>query len=152
MARYCVFNCSKMVDISELVIILRCFIINWFSQKIFLLSLKAKDTGNLFQIWWNQEALYHWAYFQSLTISERTLIIIGLYIFVREIFEVMDLMKMDMANFTIQQIRPYCQQQSVEYERKKFQDFLKSQQGQTLRCKILKSSPEYNYILIPNIC
>lgn len=54
-----VFNCSKMVDISELVIIWRCFIINWFSQKIFLLSLKAKDTGNLFQIWWNQEALYH---------------------------------------------------------------------------------------------
>lgn len=46
----------------------------------------------------------------------------------KEIFEVLDLMKMDMANFTIQQIRPYCQQQSVEYERKKFQDFLKSQQ------------------------
>ena len=38
-------------------------------------------------------------------------------------------MKMDMANFTIQQIRPYIQQQSVEYERKKFQEFLKTQQG-----------------------
>ena len=50
----------------------------------------------------------------------------------RAIFEVLDLMKMDMANFTIQQIRPYCQQQSVEYERKKFLDFLKSQQGQGL--------------------
>jgi hypothetical protein len=49
--------------------------------------------------------------------------------FNRQIFEVLDLMKMDMANFTIQQIRPYCQQQSVEYERQKFQDFLKSQQG-----------------------
>ncbi|XP_048765926.2 T-complex protein 11-like protein 1 isoform X2 [Ostrea edulis] len=46
----------------------------------------------------------------------------------KEIFEVLDLMKMDMANFTLQQIRPYCQQQSVEYERQKFQDFLKSQQ------------------------
>ena len=50
-------------------------------------------------------------------------------LFHREIFEVLDLMKMDMANFTIQQIRPYIQQQSVEYERKKFQEFLKTQQG-----------------------
>lgn len=46
----------------------------------------------------------------------------------KEIFEVLDLMKMDMANFTIQQIRPYIQQQSVEYERKKFEEFLKTQQ------------------------
>ena len=38
-------------------------------------------------------------------------------------------MKMDMANFTIQQIRPYIQQQSVEYEKKKFQEFLQKQQG-----------------------
>ena len=45
-------------------------------------------------------------------------------------------MKMDMANFTIQQIRPYCQQQSVEYERKKFLDFLKSQQGRGLMASI----------------
>ena len=37
-------------------------------------------------------------------------------------------MKMDMANFTIQQIRPYIQQQSVAYERKKFNDFLKVQE------------------------
>ena len=42
----------------------------------------------------------------------------------------LDLMKMDMANFTIQQIRPYLQQQSVEYERKKFNEFLKTQQGE----------------------
>ena len=47
----------------------------------------------------------------------------------REIFDVLDLMKMDMANFTIQQIRPYLQQQSVEYERKKFNEFLKTQEG-----------------------
>ena len=38
-------------------------------------------------------------------------------------------MKMDMANFTIQQVRPYLQQQSVEYERKKFNEFLKTQEG-----------------------
>ncbi|OWF42739.1 T-complex protein 11-like protein 1 [Mizuhopecten yessoensis] len=46
----------------------------------------------------------------------------------KEIFQVLDLMKMDMANFTIQQIRPYLQQQSVEYERTKFQQFIKTQQ------------------------
>ncbi|KAK3593201.1 hypothetical protein CHS0354_002727 [Potamilus streckersoni] len=45
----------------------------------------------------------------------------------KEIFEVLDLMKMDMANFTIQQMRPYIQQQSVDYERKKFQEFLEKQ-------------------------
>jgi hypothetical protein len=37
-------------------------------------------------------------------------------------------MKMDMANFTIQQIRPYLQQQSVNYERAKFQQLLKQQE------------------------
>lgn len=36
---------------------------------------------------------------------------------------------MDMANFTIQQIRPYLQQQSVNYERTKFQQLLKTQEG-----------------------
>lgn len=46
----------------------------------------------------------------------------------KEIFEVLDLMKMDMANFTIQQIRPYIQQQSVEYEKQKFDEFLQKQQ------------------------
>jgi len=42
---------------------------------------------------------------------------------------------MDMANFSIQQIRPYIQQQSVEYEKKKFDEFLKKQQG-TLNAKV----------------
>lgn len=46
----------------------------------------------------------------------------------KAIFEVLDLMKMDMANFTIQQMRPYLQQQSVDYERKKFNEFLKTQE------------------------
>ncbi|XP_053305259.1 T-complex protein 11-like protein 1 isoform X2 [Spea bombifrons] len=41
----------------------------------------------------------------------------------RAIFSVLDLMKLDMANFAISSIRPHLMQQSVEYERKKFQDF-----------------------------
>ncbi|KAK2185731.1 hypothetical protein NP493_225g03047 [Ridgeia piscesae] len=46
----------------------------------------------------------------------------------REIFRVLDLMKMDMANFTLQQIRPYIQKQSVEYEANKFKQFLQTQE------------------------
>ncbi|XP_050390427.2 T-complex protein 11-like protein 1 [Patella vulgata] len=48
------------------------------------------------------------------------------------IFEVLDLMKRDMANYTIAQIRPYLQQQSVEYERKKFTEFLDIQKENNL--------------------
>ncbi|XP_035282972.1 T-complex protein 11-like protein 2 isoform X2 [Anguilla anguilla] len=39
----------------------------------------------------------------------------------KEIFRVLDLMKMDMVNFTLQTFRPELQRQSVEYERAKFQ-------------------------------
>eukprot|EP00057_Strongylocentrotus_purpuratus_P008072 XP_011662546.1 PREDICTED: T-complex protein 11-like protein 1 [Strongylocentrotus purpuratus] len=46
----------------------------------------------------------------------------------REIFRVLELMKLDMANFTIQSLRPHLQQKSIEYERNKFQEFLKTQQ------------------------
>ncbi|XP_023263998.1 T-complex protein 11-like protein 2 [Seriola lalandi dorsalis] len=42
----------------------------------------------------------------------------------REIFRVLDLMKMDMANFTIDNLRPVLQRQSVEYERANFQSIL----------------------------
>ncbi|XP_051977119.1 T-complex protein 11-like protein 2 [Xyrauchen texanus] len=42
----------------------------------------------------------------------------------KEIFRVLDLMKMDMVNFTIQNLRPELQRQSVEYERAKFQSIL----------------------------
>lgn len=42
----------------------------------------------------------------------------------REIFSVLDLMKMDMANFAVSYIRPHLMKQSVEYERGKFQEFL----------------------------
>ncbi|KAM8939169.1 T-complex protein 11-like protein 1 [Pelodytes ibericus] len=45
----------------------------------------------------------------------------------RAIFAVLDLMKLDMANFAVSSIRPHLMQQSVEYERKKFQEFFDEQ-------------------------
>lgn len=45
----------------------------------------------------------------------------------KSIFSVLDLMKMDMANFALSSIRPHLMQQSVEYERTKFQEFLDKQ-------------------------
>ncbi|PAA61166.1 hypothetical protein BOX15_Mlig031772g1, partial [Macrostomum lignano] len=45
----------------------------------------------------------------------------------RELFRLLDLMKLDMANFTMQQMRPYIRQQAVTYEREKFEQLLASQ-------------------------
>ncbi|KAG7523395.1 hypothetical protein JOB18_045872 [Solea senegalensis] len=45
----------------------------------------------------------------------------------KAIFSLLDLMKMDMANFTLKSIRPHLMQQSVEYERNKFQGFVEKQ-------------------------
>ncbi|XP_053423208.1 T-complex protein 11 X-linked protein 2-like isoform X2 [Nycticebus coucang] len=42
-------------------------------------------------------------------------------------FHVLGLMKMDMANYTIQSIRPYLQEYSIQYERAKFQELLDKQ-------------------------
>ncbi|CAI5786148.1 Uncharacterized protein PODLI_1B035660 [Podarcis lilfordi] len=42
----------------------------------------------------------------------------------RQIFHVLDLMTMDMANFTIRSLRPHLQRNLVDYERAKFQDIL----------------------------
>ncbi|XP_010118252.1 PREDICTED: T-complex protein 11-like protein 2 [Chlamydotis macqueenii] len=42
----------------------------------------------------------------------------------RQIFHVLDLMKVDMANYTIQSLRPYLQRNLVDYERTKFQEIL----------------------------
>ena len=42
----------------------------------------------------------------------------------RAIMEMLELLKLDMANFTISQMRPYLQQQVVVYEQKKFKEFL----------------------------
>ncbi|XP_023672609.1 T-complex protein 11-like protein 1 [Paramormyrops kingsleyae] len=53
--------------------------------------------------------------------------ITGIVPLFRAIFQVLDLMKIDMANFAVSSIRPHLVQQSVEYERKKFQEFLDKQ-------------------------
>ncbi|KAG0719969.1 T-complex protein 11-like protein 1 [Chionoecetes opilio] len=45
----------------------------------------------------------------------------------RGVMETIDLMRLDMANFTIQQIRPHIVAQSVTYEKNKFAEFLKTQ-------------------------
>ncbi|XP_075407157.1 T-complex protein 11-like protein 2 [Tenrec ecaudatus] len=42
----------------------------------------------------------------------------------RQIFHVLDLMRMDMANFIIRSLRPHLQRQLVDYERTKFQEIL----------------------------
>ncbi|XP_078500432.1 T-complex protein 11 homolog isoform X2 [Lissotriton helveticus] len=47
----------------------------------------------------------------------------------KEIFHVLDLMKLDMANFAIFSLRPHLQHQSVEFERGKFQELLDRQPG-----------------------
>lgn len=48
----------------------------------------------------------------------------GLLYSFRQIFHVLDLMTMDMVNFTIQSLRPHLQRNLVDYERAKFQDIL----------------------------
>ena len=45
------------------------------------------------------------------------------------IMETLELLKLDMANYTIQQMRPYIQQQVVAYEQKKFKELLETQKG-----------------------
>lgn len=45
----------------------------------------------------------------------------------REIFRVLGLMKTDMVNFTVQNLRPHLLQQAVQYERAKFQQILDKQ-------------------------
>lgn len=44
-------------------------------------------------------------------------------------------MHLDMANYTIQQMRPYLKEQSVTYERKKFEEFITKQEGKTAAVK-----------------
>ena len=52
---------------------------------------------------------------------------VHIHTFFRGIMELLELMKLDMTNFTIEQLRPHLQQQSVEYERTKFKEFLETQ-------------------------
>ena len=54
-----------------------------------------------------------------------TLTILYVCIFIhREIFHVLDLMKLDMANYKLSILRPQILQQSVDYERQKFREYL----------------------------
>ncbi|KAG8507879.1 T-complex protein 11, partial [Galemys pyrenaicus] len=53
----------------------------------------------------------------------------------RGIFRVLGLMKMDMVNYTIQSLRPYLQENSIQYERAKFQELL-DKQPNLLDCTI----------------
>ncbi|CAH8865569.1 unnamed protein product [Trichobilharzia szidati] len=46
----------------------------------------------------------------------------------RNVFLLLDKMHMDLANFTIEQMRPYIRQQAVAYERNKFATFIEAQQ------------------------
>ena len=56
--------------------------------------------------------------------------------FFREVFNLMDAMKVDMANFQLQSIKPHLVQQSIEYERNKFKDYLQSNPGKFTTKKI----------------
>ena len=47
-------------------------------------------------------------------------------IVLRQIFRVLDLMKLDMANYRLSVLRPQIVQQSTEYERQKFKEYLKA--------------------------
>ncbi|CAL1547673.1 unnamed protein product [Lymnaea stagnalis] len=47
----------------------------------------------------------------------------------RSIMETLDLMRCDMANNTIKQMRPYIQQNSIEYERQKFTEYHETQKA-----------------------
>ena len=51
--------------------------------------------------------------------------------------ETLELLKLDMANFTIQQMRPHIQQQVVAYEQKKFKELLETQKGKALSSGLL---------------
>merc|ERR1711981_781723 len=48
----------------------------------------------------------------------------------RGIMDLLEQMKLDMANFTIQQVRPVIVSQSVEYEKLKFREFLETREGE----------------------
>ena len=51
------------------------------------------------------------------------------YFIFREIFKVIDLMKMDMANFQLKALKPQLLQQSIEFERTKFKQYLETNPG-----------------------
>lgn len=54
----------------------------------------------------------------------------------KEVFNLMDAMKVDMANFQLQSIKPHLVQQSIEYERNKFKDYLQSNPAGLMSTKV----------------
>ena len=54
----------------------------------------------------------------------------------------MDAMKIDMANFQLQTIKPHLLQQSVEFERKKFKDYLETNPGTNIFILNIKYSED----------
>uniref|UniRef100_A0A8C4MQW7 T-complex 11 like 1 n=1 Tax=Equus asinus asinus TaxID=83772 RepID=A0A8C4MQW7_EQUAS len=67
----------------------------------------------------------------------------------RAMFSVLGLMKVDMANFAVSSIRPHLMQQSVEYERKKFQELLEKQPSTfVLFCLLTKTCPELTSVAV----
>ncbi|KAJ7383614.1 T-complex protein 11 [Desmophyllum pertusum] len=54
----------------------------------------------------------------------------------KEVFSLMDAMKVDMANFQLQTIKPHLVQQSAEFERKKFKDYLQTNPAGLMSTKV----------------
>jgi PREDICTED: similar to testis-specific protein pbs13 (t-complex 11 ) len=54
------------------------------------------------------------------------------YFIFRGIMELLDLMKLDMANFLVKKYRPHILQKSVSYEKEKFIQFLELQTSMIL--------------------
>ena len=71
----------------------------------------------------------------------------------REIFRVLDLMKLDMVNFTLENLRPELQKQAVEYERAKFQSIVDKMPGESTHISymLLHATIKSRYIWI-SIC
>lgn len=61
--------------------------------------------------------------------SPLTRFLFGVYFifYVRGIFQVLGLMKMDMVNYTIQSLQPHLQEHSIQHERATFQELLNKQ-------------------------
>lgn len=66
---------------------------------------------------------------EQIAVLKQTTDVVPLF---KGIMETLEMMKLDMANFTIQQVRPLIVSQSVEYEKIKFQEFLESRKEQDL--------------------
>ncbi|UYV80338.1 hypothetical protein LAZ67_18002516 [Cordylochernes scorpioides] len=64
----------------------------------------------------------------------------------RGIMKVLELTKIDMANYTLQTIRPQVQLNSIEYERQKFQEFLEIQAGSLVVMASARKGPIHLHV------